>query len=560
MQLFLGRQKVLTVAGHGVPCANSKVGMLSRLARPGRFGPCIRGGKMTQAGFLRWCAFSLFLTFLTLLSIGCGSSSNPQTAVSQTHNPLVADYAVALTGAGDTWVEFGTDTSYGRQTSTVSTLGNSLNTLSILVAGMKASTTYHMRAHVKWTDGRSWTDHDQTFTTGAIPPQQAITLTVTRPTPSATPQQGVMLLNLADTGPSSLGEAVSDLDGNVIWFYSPAPGDSVLPLKPLANGHMIADVQPKSGPFVLREIDLSGQTIRELSSTTLDQALVSLGRSVTLNAFHHDILSLPNGHTILLANMSVPYNDLSGYPGTTNVIGDVLIDLDQNWKPVWFWSTFDHLDVNRHLQGLPDWTHSNAIVYMPNDGNLLLSIRHQSWVIKIDYANGSGTGDILWKLGEDGNFAIAGGDPSQWFYAQHYPNVLNINGSQMSMIVVDNGNFRVLDSNGTTCGNGIPCYSRGILFDVDEAALVATPSWANVPGLFSSWGGSIDVVDGGNVEFDLTAPYNQPTPPYFQPRSRIQEITQDGTQSVVWQMDVIGANAYRGYRIPSLYPGVTWTK
>jgi len=25
--------------------------------------------------------------------------------------------------------------------------------------------------------------------------------------------------------------------------------------------------------------------------------------------------------------------------------------------------SFDHLDVNRHLNGLPDWTHSNAIVY-----------------------------------------------------------------------------------------------------------------------------------------------------------------------------------------------------
>lgn len=60
------------------------------------------------------------------------------------------------------------------------------------------------------------------------------------------------------------------------------------------------------------------------------------------------------GHLIVLASIAVPYTDLAGYPGTTNVVGDVLIDLDPNFTPVWFWSTFDHLDVNRHLGGLPD--------------------------------------------------------------------------------------------------------------------------------------------------------------------------------------------------------------
>lgn len=508
---------------------------------------------------VRSFAFFLLASSLPLFTAGCGTSY-PATTVAQTTNPLVAQYTVQLTGPAESWVEFGPDTNYGRQTSAVSATGSGINSLTVLVAGMKPSSTYHMRAHVTWANGQTWIDRDRTFLTGAIPAQQAITLAVTRPTQSSMPQQGVMLLNLADTGPSTLGEAVSDLDGNVIWYYNPPNnGESVLPLKPLSNGHMICDVQPKSGPFLLREIDLAGNTIRELTSTTVDQALVSLGRSVTLNAFHHDILPLPNGHTILLANMMVPYDNLPGYPGTTNVIGDVLVDLDPNWNPVWFWSTFDHLDVNRHLQGLPDWTHSNAILYTPNDGNLLLSIRHQSWVIKIDYSNGAGTGDILWRLGEDGDFAIAGDDPAQWFYAQHFPNVLYINGSLMTMAVVDNGNFRI-NSSGEACGTNIPCYSRGVVLSVDEAARVATPAWQNIPNLFSSWGGSIDIVDGGNVEFDLTAPYSQPTPPYFQPKSRIQEITQDATQSVIWEMDISGANAYRGYRIPSLYPGVTWTK
>lgn len=44
-------------------------------------------------------------------------------------------------------------------------------------------------------------------------------------------------------------------------------------------------------------------------------------------------------------------------------LGDVLIDLDQNFNPLWVWNAFDHLDVNRHPMNFPDWTHGNAILY-----------------------------------------------------------------------------------------------------------------------------------------------------------------------------------------------------
>ena len=62
------------------------------------------------------------------------------------------------------------------------------------------------------------------------------------------------------------------------------------------------------------------------------------------------------------------------------MLGDALVDLDQNHNPVWVWDTFDHLcsatvttpclDINRHPLDFPDWTHSNALVYSPDDGNL----------------------------------------------------------------------------------------------------------------------------------------------------------------------------------------------
>jgi hypothetical protein len=53
---------------------------------------------------------------------------------------------------------------------------------------------------------------------------------------------------------------------------------------------------------------------------------------------------------------------------------------------------FDHLDINRRPYLFPDWTHTNAILYSADDGNLIISIRHQNWLVKVDYANGMGAG------------------------------------------------------------------------------------------------------------------------------------------------------------------------
>jgi len=268
---------------------------------------------------------------------------------------------------------------------------------------------------------------------------------------------------------------------------------------------------------------------------------------------------LPNGHWIGLCQIAKSFTDLPGYPGTTQVVGDAVVDIDLNGNVAWAWSSFDHLDVNRYPYfGLPDWTHSNALVYTA-DGNLLVSMRNQSWILKIDYANGTGSGNVLWKLGQDGDFTLLGGNPSDWFYAQHYPNILSVNGSQTTMAVYDDGNARIL-SDGLPCGPPAPpapnCYSRATIFQMDESTSLASLEWQYLPGFFSFWGGSIDVLSNGDVEFDSSAPSDFAG-------SLVIEASQTDSPQVVWQMNIAGAGAlgigaYRGYRIPSLYPGVTW--
>ena len=40
--------------------------------------------------------------------------------------------------------------------------------------------------------------------------------------------------------------------------------------------------------------------------------------------------------------------------------------------------------------------------------------------------------------------------------------------------------------------------------------------------------------------------------------SYMQEVTQEQNPQLLWQMNIAGQLAYRGFRIPSLYPGVQW--
>lgn len=510
--------------------------------------------------YVRVGLFALGVLF-TLASLGCGSGSPtppPVGSVAATNNPLVAQYSLSHFDSGlSAFVEFGTDTNYGRQTSAVSSTstGLAIQNLSILVAGMKPKTTYHMRAHATWASG-SWVGQDQTFTTGAIPSTYFVPqFSVTKTAAAGSPAPGIELLSLVNNStPNALSAVATDLQGNVIWY---CPG-AAIPVKPLPNGHYFL-LQGSA----LAEVDLACNTIRSVTTTQLDQSLKAQGFSFPpIVNLHHDMLLLPNGHWILLANVNESLTGLQGYQGATTVQGDIVLDVDPSGNVVWAWSSFDHENPNRALFGLPDWTHSNALVYTA-DGNLLLSQRNQSWILKIDYANGAGKGDIIWRLGQDSgdfteegaNFTLLGGDPSQWFYAQHYPNILSVTGSQTTLAVYDDGDLRIAPD-GIPCSPPIPpvtnCYTRATIFQIDESTHVASLQWQYSPGFFSYWGGSIGVLSNGNVEFDSSAAFG------FSMASLIMEVTQTDSPQVVWKMTVNGSNAYRGFRIPSLYPGVTW--
>ena len=459
-------------------------------------------------------------------------------------------------------MNFGPDTTYGRSTWSQSTTVAG-GQISILVAGMRPNTTYHMQAVVQFSDGGSATDVDHTFVTGGAPIAPNLSVTTT---PGMTPQSGVEELTFFSG--MSIGLAVTDLQGNILWGYvlpSNDAGLSIYGAKLLPNGDFLLSVgegssQPLLGPtkadkISIREIDLAGNIVREISTNDLNAKLQAAGYDLTLQEFHHDVTPLPNGHWLVLSNVIRPFTDLPGYPGVTNVLGDVVIDLDENLQPVWVWNEFDHFDVNRHPMQFPDWTHTNAVVYSPSDSNIFVSMRHQNWVVKVDYRDGAGTGDVLWRLGQGGDFTLQGGvDPTDWQYAQHYPSLFSPNSSgEFSLGLMDNGDDRIF-STGVNCGtSGAPAclYTTIPVFQIDEIAKTANLTFHQIlpPSLYNSWGGNTDLLANGNIEYDLAG---------VGADSDIFEVTNTSTPETVWHMHSTGSNAYRGYRIPSLYPGVQW--
>jgi len=470
----------------------------------------------------------------------------PNGQVTATNNPQVAQYTLNLPSGTNAYIQFGTDTSYKLNTWTQPAPAS--GPLSFYVAGMLASTQYHMRAVLPGPNGSMITDVDHTFTTQAVPAAQIPPVTTTT-TQGMTPQSGVEVLDLL-IGPSGSSPlAAFDLSGNLLWSYPALSSGSVQGVHLLPNGHFLFG----DSPSALMEVDLAGNTIQQETLAQLQTAFNNQGLNYTLNAFHHDVIGLPNGHWIALFNMYVACSAIANCSGLGNILGDGIVDLapqgDGTFLPVWTWSTFDHLDINRAPQGYPDWTHSNALVYSPDDGNLLLSIRHQSWIIKIDYENGAGSGAILWHLGSQGDFTLQGGtDPYDWFYMQHGPSFTTTNTTgQFGLAVFDNGNDRPTQPG---CTSGCT-YSRGVTFQIDETAKTAGIVTDFRPMEYSFWGGNAEQLANGNLEADFNA---GATSGY----SNIFEVTPGSSPQVVWKLSTGNANAYRGFRLPSLYPGVQW--
>lgn len=490
---------------------------------------------------------------------GFGSASAPFTftpraaigapVVSPTAHPLVALYSAPPCAGGQVRIRFQPQGGNIWQ-STPPQNCNGASSLNSYVGGLRANTTYVLQQEFLGTDGSLAYGPQLPFQTGS-PGMSLPAGSVIRAADSSTSSEPVVLTSLVGVFGSLTGAVATDLDGNVIW-YQPENAGSYL-MRPVRGGTFFsiksgmvngtADV----GQYLI-ETDLAGNVVRQASVTAINQQLVLRGVD-QIGWLHHDALRLQNGHTVVIAAVERLYSNVQGATGQVDVLGDMIIDLDQNLQVTWTWNAFDFLDINRAStlnetcasnQGAcgilflgaiaNDWTHSNSLFFTP-DGNLLMSVRSQDWVIKIDYRNGAGTGGVIWHLGPNGGFTISSNDPTEWFSHQHD---IEFDGTNYALL--DNGNTRYVNAGNS--GN-----SRGQVYSLNVPGRVATLVLNVDLGGYSQGFGSAQTLANGNYQF-LNGWINGNS------LSQSLEYQPNGTQNFVFQL---ADTAYRSFRMPDLY-------
>jgi hypothetical protein len=480
-----------------------------------------------------------------------------QAVVTPTLNPLVALYSVPPSAAGTVHVQFavaGANPDWRNTDALPIVPGKSTN---LFVAGMLPSTTYEMR-HV-FSDGISSTP--LLFTTGAIPRALSFPpITVPQPPGPGSDLNQDMLFQIIARPPQNAPYVyATNLTGQVTWYYdasqagflpnNPAQGASLVPGGTVLVMGANSDASLPMSRNVLREIDLAGDSLRETNIAAVNAQLTALGHDI-IYSFTHDAVRLPNGQTAVLGLTERTVN-VNGTP--TNYVGTMIVVLDANFQVTWAWDAFDHLDVNRGpvlgevLQpGSPeptssvpllpavDWLHSNAVSWSPQDQDLVLSVRMQDWVIKIDYANGGGDGHILWRLGQGGDFTVSSTDPNPWFSHQHNAHYIDDN----ALILFDNGNTRR--------ASDPTADSRGQVWKLDEQTMTATLVLNADMGNYSDRVGSAQALSNGDYVFTSGA---QGNPPFI---GQSIEVLPSGARTYVLQDN---RALYRSYRVRTLYDG-----
>jgi len=545
--------------------------------------------------------------------------------VEKTSNPLAALFSAPSCAAGSVMrVAFHEQTGSTRVSVTNWVGCHPPASMTFEIAGMYPSTAYKMYAQTN-TGGKITNGPTVGFTTGALPktipfPKFTVVTAATDTTYPVILHNPVIFGN-----ETVYPDMATDLHGNIIWYYysnanvltRPLPGGGFLTLQ----NDLAWDSTVTQGQF-LRQIDLAGNIVRETNMGVIQQELLARGAvdggpcstipspapvgSACTGAFHHDaIKTLPNGYTAAVMDIEKIFpegtqGDTSGKP--VDIMGDMIVVLDANWQVVWYWDVFDpanggngyaELPVSRtaplnetcgaNTSGCPpvfllspgniaalahDWLHANSLYYWPHDGgadtqpgDIIWSSRHQDFVFKIDYKDGAGTGNILWRMGPtvagasgDFTFVNTYNDPWPWFSGQHDVGIEN--GGAGPMTIFDNGDTRVSSLGlGSKC-KPYDCHSRGMALTVDETSvpMTVTPVVSFDLGSYSSAMGSAQLLGNGDYFFEnpfVFVPAKNATVGYSMEIAPTPAAPQVGAADVL--MDVAGPQHYRGWQMPNLY-------
>ncbi len=360
-----------------------------------------------------------------------------------------------------------------------------------------------------------------------------------------------------------------DETGEVVWYYR-EPGSTSLDrdVRRMPNGNLLLLLPVHN----IIEIDMLGNTVRSWYTAQTSEGSTG-GTPVDAAAFHHEVFPMENGNFLALSSELREFPD---YPSSTtnpsapletaNVAGDVIVEFAPDGTVVneyhlldiidpyrlgyssliigWDWFYHDYFGIEGPTR---DWTHANAVIHDTRDDSLIISIRHQDAVIKIDRQ----TGVLIWILGTHSNWDpdVFGpfllnpvADDELFFqYHQHAPMITE----EGNIMLFDNGNFRASPFE--------PVYpedfSRAIEYSIDESSMDVSIVWESTgfspEPIFAGFLGDADKLpQTGNVL--ITFGGRNP--------AVIAEVTHTTPAVKVFEISDANNFIYRAERLPGVYP------
>ena len=322
------------------------------------------------------------------------------------------------------------------------------------------------------------------------------------PNKNSDANQGLIITSFFPSAQTQNCIAITDLTGTPSWTYC-APGYLFMTHAVLGDTILFLS-NTTSTNYAVNEMNLSGTILHSLTESAANIQLATLKQQPIID-FNHEAFRLPNGYTAVIAHNERLYTDIQGSTGIVDILGDEILVLNTQWKIVWTWNAFDFLPVTRAAvlgetctpcpeanlgkccpitlaAQANDWLHGNSLTYDSTDGNLILSIRNQDWIVedRLSERNRRRTLDLDPRQRRQLHHDQHAPDSFPWFSHQH----------DVGIQATDNPKLLTLFDNGNTREATDPtAKSRGQVLSIDEPALTADIHFnANLPFYSAGYG------------------------------------------------------------------------
>lgn len=281
-----------------------------------------------------------------------------------------------------------------------------------------------------------------------------------------------------------------DARGEVVWYFQTHA--RIADMIQLRNGNFLFLTMEND----VTEIDVLGNVVQQWYATRRPQGPHPTAIPVDGTTLHHCIYELSNGNFMAFTAQAQEVDsyytsewDPDAPRQTQPVMGDTIIEFTREGDIVWRWNCFDHLDIYRigyetlytywWVRGFPghtDWTHGNSMWIDEAGNSVLLCLRLQEAILKIDRQ----TGGIRWILGEHTDWPDHLRDKLlqpigdiQWPYHMHTPSIT----ADGTFLIFDNGVFGARPF--TMPKPPSETYGRAAEYVIDEDRMTVRQVWAS---------------------------------------------------------------------------------